>query len=69
VLITNLEEEEREAALFPERYDKRWPIETKYNRLKQKFEFENFRGRVADNIKQDFYATMTVSNLLSGSLA
>jgi hypothetical protein len=29
---------------------------------------ENFSGRLADNIKQDFYAMMTVSNMLAGSL-
>jgi hypothetical protein len=33
------------------------------NQLKQKFEVENFSGRLADNIKQDFYAMMTVSNM------
>ncbi|MDR2659665.1 MAG: hypothetical protein LBC27_06730, partial [Spirochaetaceae bacterium] len=44
------------------------PIETKYNRIKQKFELENFSGRLADNIKQDFYAMMTVSNMLASSL-
>jgi hypothetical protein len=67
-LITNLEEGELEAAAFPELYYKRWPIETKYNQLKQKFELENFSGRLADNIKQDFYAMMTVSNMLASSL-
>jgi hypothetical protein len=67
-LITNLEEEEMEEEAFPELYYKRWPIETKYNQLKQKFELENFSGRLAENIKQDFYAMVTVSNMLSSSL-
>ncbi|MDR0760595.1 MAG: IS4 family transposase [Treponema sp.] len=67
-MITNLEEGELEAAAFPELYYKRWPIETKYNQLKQKFELENFSGRLVDNIRQDFYAMMTVSNMLSSSL-
>jgi hypothetical protein len=67
-LITNLEEGEMEAAAFPELYYKRWPIETKYNQLKQKMELENFSGRLADNIKQDFYAMMTISNMLASSL-
>jgi hypothetical protein len=48
-------------------YYKRWPVETKYSRLKQKFELESFGGRLADNIRQDFYAMM-VSNMLSGVL-
>jgi hypothetical protein len=67
-LITNLEEGELEAAAFPELYYQRWPIETKYNQLKQKFELENFSGRLVDNIRQDFYAMMTVTNMLSSSL-
>jgi hypothetical protein len=62
-LITNLGEEEAEEAVFPGLYYKRWPIETKYNQVKQKLELENFSGRLADNIKQDFYAMMTVSNM------
>jgi hypothetical protein len=67
-LITNLEEGEMETAAFPELYYKRWPIETKYNQLKQKMELENFSGRLADNVKQDFYAMMTVSNMPANSL-
>jgi hypothetical protein len=67
-LITNVEEGEIETAAFPELYYKRWPIETKYNQLKQKLELENFSGRLVDNIKQDFYAMMTVSNMLSSAL-
>jgi hypothetical protein len=41
------------------------PVETKYNQLKQKFEPENFSGRLVDTIKQNFYAMMTVSNMLA----
>jgi hypothetical protein len=67
-LLTNVEKEELDASAFPELYYKRWPIETKYNQLKQKFELENFSGRLADHIKQDFYAMMTVSNMLSSGL-
>jgi hypothetical protein len=67
-LITNLAEGEMEAAAFAELYYKRWPIETKYNQVKQKFEVENFSGRLADTIRQDFYAMMTVTNMLAGSL-
>jgi hypothetical protein len=47
---------------------RRWQIETKYSQLKQKFELENFSGRLVDNIRQDFYAMMTVSNMLDSSL-
>jgi hypothetical protein len=36
--------------------------------VKQKLELENFSGRLVDNIKQDFYAMMTVANMLAGAL-
>jgi hypothetical protein len=67
-LITNMEEGKTGEAAFPKLYYKRWPIETKCNQLKQKFELENFSGWLVDTIKQDFYAMMTVSNMLSSSL-
>jgi hypothetical protein len=66
-LITNMEEEEIEAGAFPEPYYKRRPVETKYNRMKQKFELENFGGRQVDTVERDFYAMMTVSNMFSSS--
>jgi hypothetical protein len=49
-------------------YYKRRPVETKYQELKEKQELENFSGRLVDNIKQDFYAMMTVSNMLARCL-
>ncbi len=65
LLITNLNEREMEYEAFGELYYKRWGIETKYKELKQKLETENFSGRLVDNVKQDFYAMMTVANMLS----
>jgi hypothetical protein len=67
-LVTNLTEGEVEEGAFPGLYYKRWPIETKYDQIKQKLELENFSGRLVDNIKQDFYAMTTVSNTLSSAL-
>jgi hypothetical protein len=67
-LITNVEEGEIETTAFPDLYYKRWPVETKYNQVKQKLELENFSGRLVNNIKQDFYAMMTVTNMLSSGL-
>jgi len=48
---------------FKELYFKRWGIETKYNELKNKLEIENFSGRLVDNIRQDFYASLLLTNL------
>jgi hypothetical protein len=67
-LITNLGEDEVEKEAFPGLYYKRWPIETKYSQVKQKLELENFSGRLVDNIRQDFYAMMTVANMLASAL-
>jgi hypothetical protein len=63
-----VEQEGIDASVFSELYYKRWPIETKYKQMKQQFELENFSGRLADHSKQDFYAMMTVSNMLSSGL-
>jgi hypothetical protein len=48
---------------FKALYFKRWPIETKYDRVKKKMEVENFSGITVDNIRQDFYAAMTLANI------
>jgi hypothetical protein len=66
VLVTNLSETEIELEAFGELYHKRWGIETKYKELKQKLETENFSGRLVDSVKQDFYAMMTVANMVAG---
>jgi hypothetical protein len=67
-LIPNLEEREVEEAAFPELYNKRWPIETKYKQVKQELEMENFSGRLVDTIKQDFYGMMRVGNMLTSTV-
>jgi len=62
-LITSLMDKEYGVEDFKELYFKRWPIETKYDVVKKKLEIENFSGRLVDNIRQDFYATMVLVNL------
>jgi len=65
ILITNLTEEEMEYEVFKKLYNMRWGIETKYQQLKQRLEMENFSGKLVDNVKQDFYAMMTVTNMFA----
>jgi hypothetical protein len=60
-LITNLFELPVEE--FPGLYFKRWPIETKYDVVKNKLALENFTGYSNNVILQDFWATMYLSNL------
>ena len=62
-LITDLQEKKHGVKAFKALYFKRWPIETKYDQIKNKLEIENFSGRLVDNIRQDFFATMVLTNL------
>jgi len=48
---------------FKELYFKRWKIETYYEIMKNRLSLENFTGTSALAIKQDFYATMFISNM------
>jgi len=63
ILFTSLHDAKFGVEDFKDLYFMRWPIETKYDILKNKLEIENFSGRLVDNIRQDFYATMVLSNL------
>lgn len=66
VLITNLMDTKvYEADLFKELYHLRWGIEENYKRLKQWVEIENFSGKSAMSVQQDFYAKIVASNLTS----
>ncbi|MDR2742385.1 MAG: transposase, partial [Treponema sp.] len=64
-LITNIGADALGYEAFKALYHRRWGIETKYQQVKQRLEMENFSGRLVDNVKQDFYAMMTVSNILA----
>jgi hypothetical protein len=66
VLITNLIDEQ----IFPAKefkalYHLRWGVEENYKRLKQWVEIENFSGKSALSVKQDFYAKVLTTNLVS----
>jgi hypothetical protein len=49
--------------MFKEIYFKRWGIETAYGKLKKVLEIENFTGKKAIAIKQDFNATILLNNI------
>ena len=66
VLITNLMDEKVFPAYeFKALYHLRWGIEENYKRLKQWVEIENFSGKSALSVKQDFYAKVLTTNLTS----
>lgn len=60
-LITNLLD--LDEALFPELYFKRWPVEGKFDIVKNKLELPNFTGWTANVIRQDFWISMFFANL------
>ena len=66
VLITNLMDKQAfPADEFKELYHLRWGAEENYKRLKQWVEIENFTGKSALSVKQDFYAKVFTTNLTS----
>lgn len=62
-LITDLPQSEFEHSEFKELYFKRWPIETKYDLVKNKLQLENFTGKTVLSVYQDFYAGMYLTNV------
>jgi len=62
VLITNLTDKRLGKNAFKKLYFMRWPIEIKYDIVKNKLELENFNTRTTEGIEQDFYATMFLAN-------
>ena len=64
-LVTNIMDEKLTNEDFKKLYFKRWGIEVKYNQLKSRYELENFSGVSPTAIKQDFYAAIYLSNLMS----
>ena len=62
-LITDLFELPHEA--FRELYFKRWPIETKYDVVKNKLALENFSGYTKNVVLQDFWVCMHLTNLVA----
>lgn len=64
VLVTNLMDQEvYDHSIFKALYHLRWGIEENYKRLKQWCEIENFSGKSALSVKQDFYAKIVATNL------
>jgi hypothetical protein len=62
-LITDIMDRDKTVKTFKALYNQRWGIETKYHEIKNKLEVENFSGRLVDNIRQDFFASMLLTNL------
>ena len=64
VLVTSLLDEGKYlTAEFKELYWLRWGVETFYGTLKGRLNLDNFTGKSAEAVKQDFYSTIFLSNL------
>lgn len=64
VLITNIMEP-YSVEEFKDLYHWRWGIEGKYRELKQQIKLENFSGKKPIMIRQDFYASLFMANLIA----
>jgi len=67
VLLTNIADRRLGKSAFKKLYFMRWPIETKYDIVKNKLQIENFNTRTVEGIQQDFYATMLLANFVAAA--
>jgi len=68
VLITNIADKRLGTKAFKKLYFLRWPIETKYDIVKNKLQLENFNTRTVEGIQQDFFAAMYLTNIAASAL-
>ncbi|MFB5270034.1 IS4 family transposase [Paenibacillus enshidis] len=64
-LITQLTDKRMGIPAFKKLYFMRWPVETKYDLVKNKLQIENFTSRTVEGIQQDFYATLYLTNTIA----
>jgi hypothetical protein len=67
MLITNLDDGRLGVNAFKKLYFMRWPVETKYDLVKNKLQLENFTSRTVDGVEQDFYAAMYLTNVAAAA--
>lgn len=62
-LVTNFYLRKMTVEDYKKLYFMRWPVETKFDIVKNKIQLENFTGRTVNAILQDFYACMYLTNV------
>ncbi len=66
ILITTLKDHnEYPINIFGDLYHMRWPVETDYNKLKNRLQVENFSGKSVKSVYQDFHAKVFSKNFTS----
>ena len=68
-LITNITDKRLGKKAFKKLYFLRWPVECKYDVVKNKLQLENFNTRTVEGIQQDFYAAMYLTNFAAACAA
>jgi hypothetical protein len=68
-LITNVTDPRLGKNAFKKLYFMRWPVETKYDIVKNKLQLENFNTRTVEGIQQDFFAAMYLANFAAACAA
>jgi len=66
-VITNVDDGRLGVNAFKKLYFMRWPIETKYDVVKNKLHLENFSSRTVEGVRQDFYAIMYLTNVAAAA--
>ena len=64
-LITNIKDKRLGKNAFKKLYFMRWPVEIKYDIVKNKLHLENFSTRTVEGIQQDFFAAMFLTNFVA----
>ena len=66
ILITSLlDTQQYPIGLFNNLYHERWPVEEDYKAIKCRMDLENFSGKSALSVYQDFHAKVFVKNLVA----
>jgi DNA-directed RNA polymerase subunit F len=67
VLITNIKDKRLGKNAFKKLYFMRWPIEGKYDIVKNKLQLENVNTRTVEGIQQDYFAWMHLTNFAAAA--
>lgn len=62
ILATSLMDKDISRDEFKWLYGMRWGVETFYSRVKGRLCLENFTGKTAESVRQDFWSTIFISN-------
>jgi hypothetical protein len=68
-LITNCYTKSWKTEDFKRLYFLRWPVETKYDIVKNKIALENFSGSTVNTIYQDVYVSFYMANIIATAKA